>query len=209
MIKARISLTLILLSALLATTFTGCREKPSDEDRTYYSELRAVKKLVTGRMTISKMATIDDIRLDEAQGLRQTASALLAAIKPGSRKAAYSYNTYLRAYIDMDRLTPDDIRLSTDGKTLEIDLPPVEIEFAGRDAEICEEHYRVTGLRSNINADERARLKEEMNTLLKEEVRRNPAIASRLKEIAETKAATFFTDWGRNRGLNVMINFSE
>lgn len=209
MIKARISLTLILLSALLATTFTGCREKPSDEDRTYYSELRAVKKLVTGRMTISKMATIDDIRLDEAQGLRQTASALLAAIKPGSRKAAYSYNTYLRAYIDMDRLTPDDIRLSPDGKTLEIDLPPVEIEFAGRDAEIREEHYRVTGLRSNINADERARLKEEMNTLLKAEVRRNPAIASRLKEIAETKAATFFTDWGRSRGLDVMINFSE
>lgn len=207
MIKARISLTLIILSALLATAFTGCREKPSDEDRTYYSELRAVKKLVTGRMTISKMATIDDIRLDEAQGLRQTASALLAAIKPGSRKAAYSYNTYLRAYIDMDRLTPDDIRLSPDGKTLEIDLPPVEIEFAGRDAEICEEHYRVTGLRSNINADERARLKEEMNTLLKEEVRRNPAIASRLMEIAKTKAISFFTQWGANHGLDVKVNF--
>lgn len=207
MIKARISLTLIILSALLATAFTGCREKPSDEDRTYYSELRAVKKLVTGRMTISKMATIDDIRLDEAQGLRQTASALLAAIKPGSRKAAYSYNTYLRAYIDMDRLTPDDIRLSPDGKTLEIDLPPVEIEFAGRDAEIREEHYRVTGLRSNINADERARLKEEMNTLLKEEVRRNPAIASRLMEIAKTKAISFFTQWGANHGLDVKVNF--
>lgn len=207
MIKARISLTLIILSALLATAFTGCREKPSDEDRTYYSELRAVKKLVTGRMTISKMATIDDIRLDEAQGLRQTASALLAAIKPGSRKAAYSYNTYLRAYIDMDRLTPDDIRLSPDGKTLEIDLPPVEIEFAGRDAEICEEHYRVTGLRSNINADERARLKEEMNTLLKEEVRQNPAIASRLMEIAKTKAISFFTQWGANHGLDVKVNF--
>lgn len=207
MIKARISLTLIILSALLATAFTGCREKPSDEDRTYYSELRAVKKLVTGRMTISKMATIDDIRLDEAQGLRQTASALLAAIKPGSRKAAYSYNTYLRAYIDMDRLTPDDIRLSPDGKTLEIDLPPVEIEFAGRDAEIREEHYRVTGLRSNINADERARLKEEMNTLLKEEVRQNPAIASRLMEIAKTKTISFFTQWGANHGLDVKVNF--
>ena len=36
MIKARITLTLMLLSALLATSLSGCREKPSDPDRTYY-----------------------------------------------------------------------------------------------------------------------------------------------------------------------------
>ena len=57
----------MLLSTLLASGLSGCSEKPSDPDRTYYSELRAVKKLVVGRMTLSKMATIDDIRLSEAR----------------------------------------------------------------------------------------------------------------------------------------------
>lgn len=211
MIKARISLTLIILSALLATVFSGCREKISDEDPTitYYSELRAVKKLVVGRMTISKLATIDDIRLSEAQGLKQTASAILAAIKPGSRKAAYSYDTYLRAYIDLDRLSPDDVSLDADGKNLEITLPPVEVEFAGRDAEIREEHYRVTGLRSEINADERALLKEEMNRLLKKEVKENPDFTSHLTELAKAKAVAYFTQWGQNQGLNVRIKFKD
>lgn len=209
MIKARITLTLMLLSALLATSLSSCREKPSDPDRTYYSELRAVKKLVVGRMTLSKMATIDDIRLSEAQGLKQTASALLAAIKPGSRKAAYSYDTYLRAYIDLEKLTPADISLSADGKSMQLTLPAIEIEFTGRDAEIREEHYRVTGLRSEINADERAALKEEMNRLLKEEVRQNLAFTSRLTELAKTKAVTYFTQWGRSQGIDVSIRFKD
>ncbi len=160
-------------------------------------------------MTLSKMATIDDIRLSEAQGLKQTASALLAAIKPGSRKAAYSYDTYLRAYIDLEKLTPADISLSADGKSMQLTLPAIEIEFTGRDAEIREEHYRVTGLRSEINADERAALKEEMNRLLKEEVRQNPAFTSRLTELAKTKAVTYFTQWGRSQGIDVSIRFKD
>ena len=189
----------MLLSALLATSLSSCREKPSDPDRTYYSELRAVKKLVVGRMTLSKMATIDDIRLSEAQGLKQTASALLAAIKPGSRKAAYSYDTYLRAYIDLEKLTPADISLSADGKRH-------AAHTSGHRNRIHRPRCRDTrrALSSHrtapeINADERAALKEEMNRLLKEEVRQNPAFTSRLTELAKTKAVTYFTQWGRSR----------
>ncbi|WP_369599276.1 DUF4230 domain-containing protein [Duncaniella muris] len=134
---------------------------------------------------------------------------MLAAIKPGSRKAAYSYDTYLRAYIDLEKLTPADISLSADGKSMQLTLPAIEIEFTGRDAEIREEHYRVTGLRSEINADERAALKEEMNRLLKEEVRQNPAFTSRLTELAKTKAVTYFTQWGRSQGIDVSIRFKD
>lgn len=206
--KLHISLILIFLSAIIATALTGCRDNSSDNgERTYCQELRSVRKLVLARMTLSKMATIEDIHLSEAQGLKQTASAILAAIKPGTRKAAYSYDTFLRAYVDLGTLSPDDVKLSADGKYLDITLPPVKVEFTGRDMEIREDHYRVTGLRSNIDADERARLKEEMNTVLKEEVRRNPAFAKRLTETAKSKARTYFDQWGAAHGMTVTVNF--
>lgn len=207
--KIRIFLTFTILSALLATTLSGCRENVSEENRTYFSELRSVHKLTVGRMTLSKMATIDDIKLSEAQGMKQTASAILAAMKPGSRKAAYSYDTYLRAFIDLDKLTNDDVRLSADGKTLDIALPPVEIEFTGRDMEIREEHYRVTGLRSNIDATERAALKEEMNRLIKEDIKRNPDFTAKLTEVARNKALSYFTSWGEAQGLQVNVHFKN
>ncbi len=45
-------------------------------------------------------------------------------------------------------------------KTAELTLPAIRTEFQGRDIAMKEEHYRVTGLRSQIGSKERAELKE-------------------------------------------------
>lgn len=198
----------IIFCAILLATFTGCQENNA-QDQTFTSELQSVRKLVLARMTVSKMAAIDDIRLSEAKGLRQTASAILASIKPGTRRAAYSYDTYLRAYINLDQLSDADIQVSNNGKNTDIYLPPITIEYVGRDIGIREDHYRVTGLRSEIDAAERARLKEDMNSVLKEEVRHNPMFAERLKEEAQRKAQVYFKAWGEKHGTDIRIHFKN
>ena len=128
-----------LLGAILL--LAGSCSRPAQETAPdLYSELRAVDKLVLAQMTVSKMATIRDLRLDEAHGARQISAALLDALKLGDRKAAYSYNTYLRAFVDLSQMRPEDVVTDDAARTISITLPPIQTEFAGRDPGIREDH---------------------------------------------------------------------
>ena len=201
----------ILPSILLCSLATGLGSCAKDDgsEKVLISEVKSVDKLILARMAVSKMATIDDIPLSDAEGLRQTSAALLDAIKVGKRKAAYSYDTYLRAYIDLSDLTPDDIKIDKSTKTITLSLPPVLTEYLGRDMEIREDHYRVTGLRSEIDATERAALKEHMNTVLKNEVKNKSAFRDKLVTEAEAKARSYFSSLLGKDGYTVIINFRE
>lgn len=181
--------------------------KQTRVDYNYVDELRSVNKLVLAQMTVSKMATIDDLPLDDARGIKQTAAAMLDIIKIGNRKAAYSYDTYLRAYVDMSQLSPDDVRVDHDARTVTITLPPIETEFEGRDITVKEDHYRVTGLRSNIDQYERAEMKEMMNASLKNEVESNPEFRRRLIREAQAKARAYFEALADNEGYTVIVDF--
>lgn len=191
-----------------AVLLSGCQllDREREASRNYLSEIQSVNKLVLAQMTISKMATIDDIDLAKADGLKQTAAGLVDAMKVGKRKAAYSYRTYLRAYMDLSTLTPDDVKVDEATKTITLTLPPVQTEFAGRDMEIREDHYRVTGLRSEIDAAERADIKEQMNTALKHEVEEKSEFRRRLEAEARAKCDTYFKSLLGSDGYNVIVN---
>ncbi len=197
-----------LLLSLPAAGLWSCAGE-EQRDNVLFSEVKSVDKLILARMTVSKMATIDDIPLSEAEGLKQTSAALLDALKLGKRKAAYSYDTYLRAYIDLSSLTPDDVKVDESTKTVTLSLPPVMTEYLGRDMEIREDHYRVTGLRSEIDATERAALKEQMNTVLKNEVKNKPMFRNKLVTEAKAKAEAYFSSMLGKDGYKVIINFKE
>ena len=197
-----------LLLSLPAAGLWSCAGE-EQRDNVLFSEVKSVDKLILARMTVSKMATIDDIPLSEAEGLKQTSAALLDALKLGKRKAAYSYDTYLRAYIDLSSLTPDDVKVDESTKTVTLSLPPVMTEYLGRDMEIREDHYRDTGLRSEIDAAERAALKEQMNTVLKNEVKNKPMFRDKLVTEAKAKARTYFSSLLGKDGYKVIINFRE
>ncbi len=194
------------LSIALVLMLSACT-KQTRADYNYVDELRSVNKLVLAQMTVSKMATIDDLPLDDARGIKQTAAAMLDIIKIGNRKAAYSYDTYLRAYVDMSQLSPDDVRVDHDARTVSITLPPIETEFEGRDITVKEDHYRVTGLRSNIDQYERAEMKEMMNASLKNEVESNPEFRRRLIREAQAKARAYFEALADNEGYTVIVDF--
>lgn len=193
--------------ALAALIFTGCRK--NEEPHDIYNEIKSVNRLNLAGMTISKMATIDDITLDEAKGMKETADALLNAIKIGDRIAVYSYDTYLRAYIDLSELTPSDVAVDESTRSVTLLLPAIKTEFAGRDLPIRENHYRVTGLRSAINAKERAAIKERMNESLKAEVRRNPQFQNHVKSEARRKAVAYFESMLGNLGYSADISFKS
>lgn len=197
-----------LLLSLPAASLWSCAGDDQREN-VLFSEVKSVDKLVLARMTVSKMATIDDIHLSEAEGLKQTSAALLDALKLGKRKAAYSYDTYLRAYIDLSGLTPDDVKVDEDTRTVTLSLPPITTEYLGRDMEIREDHYRVTGLRSEIDAAERAAVKEQMNTVLKNEVKTKPMFRDKLVTEAKAKARAYFSSLLSKDGYKVIINFRK
>lgn len=195
-------LFLIPLVALLAACSGG-----NERQNLYYSEVKSVNKLVLAQMSISKMATIDDISLDEAKGAKQTLAALTDAVKIGDRKAAYSYDTYMRAFVDLTNLQLEDVEVNESAKTVTLTLPAIETEFQGRDMGIREDHYRVTGMRSEIDAKERAEIKEKMNTALKEEVEKKPEFRDRLIKTAQAKANTYFSSLLGEEGWSVNVKF--
>ncbi len=201
----KVFMNLIFAMSLVAAVLAGCGGE--DQGRKYYTEVKSVDKLVLAQMTVTKMATVSDQSLDDAQGLKQTVAAIADAVKIGKRKAAYSYSTYLRAYMDMSDFSPSDIIVDDRNKVIILNLPEIKTEFAGRDLGIREEHYRVSGLRSDINADERAALKERMNETLKKEVKEDPEFRDKLEAQARGKAKDFFTSLLGKDGYTVTVNF--
>ena len=200
MFRTVVSIIIVLISA-------GCsNEEPA---RKLYTEVKSVDKLLLAQMTVTKMASVDDVSIDDAKGMKQTIAALTDAVKIGDRKAAYSYSTYIRAYMDLSELQPSDLLVDDRRKTIILNLPDVKTEFAGRDMEIKEEHYRVSGLRSNIRPEERAALKEKMNTQLKKEVRENPEFQEKLEAQARGKAKSYFTSLLGRDGYEVIVNFKS
>lgn len=194
----------------LALTF-GLVSCQDDRQARLYSEVRSVNKLQLSRMTVSKLATIDDLKLGEAENMKQALEALGDAMKVGKRVAAYSYDTYLTAYVDMSELSPEDVQVDEKARTITLNLPAIRTEYSGRDLGINEVHYRVTGLRSEIDPRERAGIKEMMNTALKKEVEEKPFFRDRLVSSAKAKAQTFFPALlgGGEEGYTVIVNFKE
>ncbi len=200
-----------LLIALLLSGLAACHHEGGSVDapqpRDFLSEVKSVNKLILARMAISKMATIGDIDISQAHGLKETAAGLIDAIKLGDRKAAYSYSTYIQAYIDLSALTPSDITVDEASRTISLSLPEIQVEYAGRDVEIREEHYRVTGLRSEIDAEERSRIKEQMNSALKHEVEQRREFSDRLRSVARAKCQAYFASLLGRDGYTVVITY--
>lgn len=171
------------------------------------SSVRSVGHLTLAEMSVRKVGTIDDLSVSESKNLRQSALAVLNKFKIGERKGAWSYDTYLRASIDLSALTRADMSVDSVSRTVRLQLPPVRVETAGRDAAMREEHYRVTGLRSQISPDERAALKEEMNSMLRREVENDPQFRKTLENRARARAVAYFDSLFAMSGYHTEIYF--
>ena len=187
MIK-RVLIILVSVAALCL----ACGRQGKDTEM-FFKEISSVDKLVLSSMSISKMGEYDD----------------RSNWKIGRRIAVYSYNTYMQAYVDLSLLSSEDVSVDEKNKTVELNLPAIQTEFKGRDMNMKEEHYRVTGFRSQIGAEERAELKETMNKELKREVETDSRFRQALIKSAEEKARLYFAKLFRMHGYSVNVNFKQ
>ena len=181
----------ILLVALTVSLPACNRSDPKDEKAALYTRIVSVDRLNLATMTINKLGQYNDE----------------SGWKIGKRIAVYSYNTYMDAFIDLTKLTPEDVELDEASHTAIITVPPVELQLSGRDVTMKEEHYRVSGLRSRIGSKERAQLKEEMNTQLKKEIKSNPAFTTSLRKEAQENAKVFFSSLLASKGYSAVVRF--
>ena len=201
----------MLLAASSTLAFGGCSHKEVKEPERIdvYQELRAVSTLQRARMTVGKVGTIADPEFDKAEGFMAKAEALVDKMKIGTRIGVYSYDTYLSAYIDLSELRPENVKVDTQAMTARVTLPPIKVEYDGRDIELREEHDRVSGLRSQITPAERASLKEQMNREVKREIASDQGFRDRVRESARQKGISYFENLLRNWGYEPTVTFRQ
>lgn len=201
----RTKLSRLILSALLVSMASACT---NNTEMVLRSEIKDCGKLVLAEMSIRKVGKIKDKPVSESTGLKSFAMSLVDAVKPGDRVAVYSYDTYLRAYVDLTQLADEDIEINENSRTLTLTLPPMSTEFAGRDFEFNEEHYRVSGLRSDVSVEERAELKEKMSASLRKEIEADRMFVNTVSRAAQEKADAYFKAFLAPYGYQVTVKFT-
>lgn len=199
----RILPSIIAAAILLA----GCSQRQPEPKVTPYEELHDTERLCLAEMAVGKVGKISDQRLRDATSIAQGIDAALNHLKIGDRVAIYSFDTYIAAYLDLSQLRPDDVTVDEKTRTCHVTLPPIEIECLGRDMKLQEEHYRVTGLRSQISPEERAALKEEMSRAVAAEIAGDRSLRDRLTETARAKARSFVSLLLAEQGYTTTVDF--
>ncbi len=125
----------------------------------------------------------------------------------GRRIAVYSYDSYMRAFVDLSALQMEDLVFDEDAKTVKITLPPVVTEITGRDMEMRKEYENIGMMRSDLDSKERAEIKEKANASFKAEVEENPMFKQQLTEAAKRKARKYFETIFEANGYTASIDF--
>lgn len=192
-------------SALLATgvsvmSLTSCGNGSKVDSETtdripatveLYQELKSVDKMVFASMSITKSVKMQSD----------------AWYKVGKRIAVYSYDSYMRAYIDMSQLQESDMVFDEANHTVQITLPPVTTEVTGRDMTMRKEYENIGLFRSELDSKERAEMKEKANESFVREVQQNPQFKKQLTEAAQRKARKYFEAMCESAGYVASITF--
>lgn len=180
----------MIIGCLLAMLAAGCTEP---DHSGMYQEIRSTDKLVLASMAVSKTA-----RLESSEWYTV-----------GKRIAVYSYDTYMRAYIDMSALEADDLVYDEENRSVHVTLPAVQTELAGRDMEMRKVYENIGLLRSDLDSRERAAMKEKANASLRDEVENNPEFRRQLTEAAQRKARTYFEELFEAQGYRATVDFKN
>ena len=199
--KNLIGITINIIIAIFMIPLSGCSHKEKDYPLEISSQLQNVSRLELARRTVGKVGRISD---PEYQA---KASALLNRMKIGTRLGVYSYDTYIVAYLDLSKVSSEDVEVDTETGTAYITLPPIDIMTDGREPQLHEVHSRVTGLRSSITPSERASLKSQMAKEVKKEMSAKAGATDHLRKAAEDKARAYLTELISNWGYKAEISF--
>ena len=192
--------SVLLATAVSAMSLTSCGNGSKVDSETtdripatveLYQELKSVDKMVFASMSITKSVQMQSD----------------AWYKVGKRIAVYSYDSYMRAYIDMSQLQESDMVFDEANHTVQITLPPVATEVTGRDMTMRKEYENIGLFRSELDSKERAEMKEKANESFVREVQQNPQFNKQLTEAAQRKARKYFEAMCESAGYVASITF--
>lgn len=177
-----------LLCGLMVCLFSACSKSGNTD---LYQEIKSVDKMVFATMSITKTAKFDSSDW----------------YTKGKRIAVYSYDSYMRAYVDLSALQMEDLVFDDEAKTVKVTLPPVVTEIMGRDMEMKKVYDNIEFFRDPLDSKERAEIKEKANASFKQEIAENPMFKEQLTESAKRKARKYFETIFEANGYTASIDF--
>lgn len=192
---------LLILLILFLAGFTGCgkgegndadvEQEIIDETPDLFKEINQIGKMNFASMTVTKTVTTERSKW----------------YKIGKRIGVYSYDVYLKSFIDLEKLTPENITIDKEAKKVILILPEVQVEVDGRSPELRKEYEHIDLFRTTPDSKERAELKEIANNDFQKEFRSNPAYVSQLKQLARRKAKSYFISLIESNGYEADVRF--
>lgn len=181
-------LKFLIICVMVIYLLGSCAKTDNTE---LYQEIKSVDKMVFASMAITKTAKMESSDWYTA----------------GKRIAVYSYDTYMRAYVDLSALQMDDLVFDESNKTVKVMLPPVKTEVTGRDMEMRKEYENIGFFRDDLDSKERAEIKEKANASFKTEIEENPMFKEQLTEAAKRKARKYFETILEANGYTASVDF--
>lgn len=176
------------------------------------SELHEVGKLELVEYRTEEIFIISpkEQSLKSVKTLEELSNYLSDLLTIGDRVGVYSFENYSVAYIDLTQISDEDIDFDPSTKSIQLTLPPIQVEPIGRSGNIRKLHERVSGLQEGITSEERRQMQNEASALAIKALAPGTAKYRDLVAQAEQKARAFFTGMLHARGCEeVTITFKS
>lgn len=180
----------LLIAVVVAGLLPSCKDL-EDQVKEQVKTMDGVTQLGTVEYTIKKLVRVDHD----------------AFYKIGERKIIFSCKSYMKAGIDLDKFSAEDIKVDKKNKTINIELPQAEIlSFNMPIEDAVLEYESVSGIRSDFTADDR------MNFLTQGEknILGDSVLMRSIMQDAENNATLFFEAlFARVGAENINITFKN
>lgn len=196
---------------LLLTLLLSC--KPEEGRKVIQpNELREVGKLELIEYRSEEIFVIssDQKSLESIRSLEEVADYLNSLFEIGDRIGIYSFDFYTIAYINLYNLQDSDLQYDQENKSIQLTLPPIEVEPIGRGGTLKLLHERVNGNKKSITSEERQNMQRQAVALAKQNIRPGTPKYQELVTKAQSKAQAYFSSILRSRGYEeIEIRFTQ
>lgn len=196
---------------LLLTLLLSC--KPEEGRKVIQpNELREVGKLELIEYRSEEIFVIssDQKSLESIRSLEEVADYLNSLFEIGDRIGIYSFDFYTIAYINLYNLQDSDLQYDQENKSIQLTLPPIEVEPIGRGGTLKLLHERVNGNKKSITSEERQNMQRQAVAHAKQNIRPGTPKYQELVTKAQSKAQAYFSSILRSRGYEeIEIRFTQ
>lgn len=196
---------------LLLTLLLSC--KPEEGRKAIQpNELREVGKLELVEYRSEEIFVIssDQMSLESIRSFEEAADYLSSLFEIGDRIGIYSFDFYTIAYINLYNLQDSDLQYDQENKSIQLTLPPIEVEPIGRGGTLKLLHERVNGNKKSITSEERQNMQRQAVAHAKQNIRPGTPKYQELVTKAQSKAQAYFSSILRSRGYEeIEIRFTQ